>query len=111
MRRHVTLATACATAMLSGCGGEERNASPEPLPRVEIRASQGTDIGALPTVAPPPGLKLSKKETGGGDGGVVTPTPTPPTPPTRTPTPRTEDPPTPVPPTPTPGITFEPPDG
>jgi hypothetical protein len=107
VRGKAMLAAGLVAAAMVGCGGGEQPASRQPLPRVQIRGGQGTDIGSLPTVAPPPALRSDKRPEG---GGAPTPTATPVVvPPTPTPSPVR----TPAPPihTPVPTPTFAPPDG
>jgi hypothetical protein len=74
------IATAALLALsFTACGENERGAEPTPLPRVVADRGPETDIGALPTVAPPPGLRRDRQENDGGDGGtggIVTQTPT-----------------------------------
>jgi hypothetical protein len=100
-------AAVLAILFLAGCGDEGGEAPGEPLPRVAVERSQTTDIGALPTVAPPPGLRRRDRDGDGEQedgGGPVTPT--------VTATPTAVSTPVPTPPRPTatpqPTVTFEP---
>jgi hypothetical protein len=108
MQRAATAAAICTATLVTACGGNEPPVTPsKALPRVDI-SSQPTDIGALPTVAPPPGL-IDEKDTDSGGASTPTPSPASSPPPTSTPvaTPTRTVPTN----TPTPGVTFEPPDG
>ena len=101
-------AAVLATLFVAGCGDEAGEPSREPLPRIAVERSQTTDIGALPTVAPPPGLRRrerSGRDEDGGGGGPVTPSPTPTATAVSTPVPTTPPAPT---STPAPTVTFEP---
>src|SRR4051794_28378059 len=75
MVRRLALVGALAAATLAGCGGNDGSLAAKPLPRVQVKAGHGTDIGALPTVAPPPALKAGRKRT--ARGPAVQPGPTP----------------------------------
>ena len=81
MARRGPIAGALLLMVLAGCGGNDASPRSEQLPRVDVRAGHNTDISALPTVAPPPPLKVEAK-SGETDARPVetpasTPTPTP----------------------------------
>ncbi len=106
MWRGVLIAGAMLAALAAGCGGNDATEPSKALPLVDVRSGQGTDISALPTVAPPPALKVKTKTR-----TDVTRTPTPDT---TTVDPLVNRPPvvaTQAPPTATPGETIGPEQG
>jgi hypothetical protein len=112
MWRGVLMAGAMLAAPVAGCGANDATEPSKPLPRIDVGSGQGTDISALPTVAPPPALKVKARI-----GVTRTPTPSPiqtPTPDTTTVDPLDPHPPvsaTTAPPASTPGETIGPEQG
>jgi hypothetical protein len=75
MWRTTVIAGVLVGAVLAGCGGQGAEQRHTALPRVEVRGGHGTDISALPTVAPPPPLKAAPKSGKTVEQPVRTPTP------------------------------------